>query len=103
MLLAVQHNYSSFRRRMLVKLVRFIKYCTTKQVYTMDRIDDKWLRITGLAVLNTILLLFIYPDMYVLLNYPFWKVAVLSILYTWLTWELTRFIILTIRYKYPGI
>jgi sensor histidine kinase YesM len=103
MLIAVHTNYSSLRRRMLVKLARFIKYCSTKQVYTMDRVNDKWLRITGLGVLNVILLLFIYPDMYVLLNYPFWKVALLSILYTWLTWELTRFIILTIRHKYPGI
>lgn len=69
----------------------------------MERVNDQWLRITGLLILNTILLLFIYPDMYILMNYPFWKIALLSILYTWLTWEITRFIILKVRRKYPGI
>lgn len=103
MFLAVHQNYSLLRRRTLVKLGRMIKYCTSKQVYEMDKVNDKWLRITGLLVLNSILLLFIYPDMYVMLNYPFWKVATLSILYTWLTWELTKLIILNIRHKYPGI
>jgi sensor histidine kinase YesM len=100
---AVEQTYPSIRRRMLVKLIRLVKYCTTKKVHYMEQLHDKWLRITGLFVLNAILLLFIYPDMYILLNYPFWKIALLSIVYTWLTWELTRFIIIKVRRRYPGM
>lgn len=103
MFLTIDYNNSSFRRQILVKALRFIRYCTAKKVHYMDRLNDRRLRICGLIILNVILLLFIYPDMYVMLNYPFWKVALLSIFYTWITWEFTRYIIIKVRRKHPGI
>ena len=103
MLITAQQYYLTFHRLLLVKLSRIVKYCMVKEVHSMHKINDARLRLYGLLVLNSILLLFIYPDMYLIMGIPFWKIALLSIAYTWFTWEVTRLIILNVRRKYPGV
>lgn len=69
----------------------------------MEKLNDKWLRIGGITVLNLFLNIFFYLDLVHIKHIPFLKVFLLSTAYVIISWEVTRFIILLVRKKFPGI
>ncbi|MBK7850126.1 MAG: histidine kinase [Bacteroidetes bacterium] len=69
----------------------------------MEKLNDKWLRIGGITILNLFLNIFFYLDLVHVKHIPFLKVFLLSTAYVIISWEVTRFVILLVRKKFPGI
>ena len=69
----------------------------------MEKLNDKWLRIGGISILNLFLNIFFYLDLVHVKHIPFLKVFLLSTAYVIISWEVTRFVILLVRKKFPGI
>ena len=70
---------------------------------TMEQLNDKWLRMLGIP-LSVVLLLFaempfFFPGRWDLL----WKYMLISIICTGLIWEASRFVLIRIRKRYPGL
>lgn len=68
----------------------------------MDKVNDKWLRIGGILVLNLFMNIFFYMDLVHEKQFPFLKIFTLSTVYVIISWEVTRYVVLRVRKNIPG-
>jgi LytS/YehU family sensor histidine kinase len=69
----------------------------------MEKLNDKWLRITGMAVQNLIFFLFFYLRQVLEGHQPVWKVIGWQVLFVLVIWESIRLTIRLARTRYPEL
>ena len=68
-----------------------------------ERVNDFWLRVGGITALNIFLNIFFYLHLSQEKNIPFWKIFLLSTFFVFLSWEVTRWVVLQVRKRFPGL
>lgn len=68
-----------------------------------EQLNDKWLRLGGIVILNLFLNIFFYIQLMQEKSLSFWKIFWLSTLFVIASWELTRYVVLQVRKRFPGL